>query len=141
MNEQENLRVVQQAYAAFKRGDIPTVLNSMADDVQWFLPGPQEIVPVAGRRRGRDQVAQFFKTLAEVQKVEQFEPQEFVAQGDKVIALGNYRWQVKSTGKTFGSDWAHVFTLQNGKIVKFHEYWDTHAGVTAYGGAKTTTGR
>lgn len=30
MNEQQNIQLVQQAYAAFKRGDIPAVLNTLA---------------------------------------------------------------------------------------------------------------
>jgi hypothetical protein len=45
--------------------------------------------------------------LAEKQEAEQFEPGEFVAQGDKVVALGHYRWRIKSTGHSYPSDWAH----------------------------------
>ena len=33
MNEEQNTRVVQDAYAAFKRGDISAVLNAMSDDI------------------------------------------------------------------------------------------------------------
>ena len=90
----------------------------------------------AGRGPGeytfRQQVADFFSKLAEMQDVERFEPQEFVAQGDVVVALGHYKWRVKSTSRSFESDWAHVFTIRNGKVVKFHEYYDTNAGVEAY---------
>jgi len=137
MSEQPNTKVVQDAYAAFKRGDIPGLLNLMSDNVGWFLPGPREVIPFLGQRHGRDQVGQFFKSIAEAQDAEQFEPQEFIAQGDKVSVSGHYRWRVKSTGRTFSSDFVHIFTVQNGKITNMHEYLDTHAAVQAYSGAKS----
>jgi ketosteroid isomerase-like protein len=40
MSEQQNLRLVQQFYAAFERGDIAGVLNAFADDGALFIPGP-----------------------------------------------------------------------------------------------------
>ena len=49
-----------------------------------------------------------------------FEPREFIAHGDKVVALGHYAWRVKSTGREFGGDFAHVFTMSNGKVIRFH---------------------
>jgi uncharacterized protein len=69
MSEQQNLRLVQQFYAAFQRGDIAGVLNSFADDVALY-PAPKEIIPFVGRRPGREQVAQFFATLAAMQDAE-----------------------------------------------------------------------
>jgi ketosteroid isomerase-like protein len=80
-------------------------LNTLADDVSWFIPGAKDIIPFVGQRQGREQVAQFITTLAETQDAEQFEAQEFIAQGDKVVALGHYRWRIKSTGHSYAGDW------------------------------------
>jgi len=132
MSEQDNLQIVKEAYASFKRGDIPAILNMLSDDVVWFLPGQADLVPVAGMRRGREQVGQFFSVLGENQEAEQFEPQEFVAQGEKVVVLGQYRWRIKSTGREYASDWVHVFTLRDGKVAGFKEYFDTGACADAY---------
>jgi hypothetical protein len=59
-----------------------------------FIPGPKEIIPFVGQRQGREQVAQFFATLAEMQDAEQFELRELIAQGNKVVALECFpiRW-------------------------------------------------
>ena len=38
MSEPENRRLVEQAYASFKAGDIPTLLESMSEDITWQLP-------------------------------------------------------------------------------------------------------
>ena len=132
MSQPESQRVVQEAYANFKRGDIPGLLNMMAADVDWYLPGSPDVVPFAGRRRGREQVGQFFSKLNELQETEQFEPREFIVQDDKVVALGNYRWRIRSSGRNYESEFAHVFTVRDGKIAKFHEFYDTAVVHEAY---------
>ncbi len=132
MSQSESLKVVQEAYANFKRGDIPALLNMMTTDVEWYLPGSPEVVPFAGRRSGREQVGQFFSKLTELQETEQFEPREFIAQDDKVVALGNYRWRLRSNGRIYESEFAHVFTVRDGKVSKFHEYYDTGVVNEAY---------
>lgn len=97
----------------------------------WQLP-EIEGVPLAGKRTGRDGVREFFATLARDQEVIEFEPREFVAQGDKVVSLGHYQWRVKDTGRDFASDFAHVFTIRDGKVTGFREYFDSAAVAAAY---------
>ncbi len=131
MSEQENIKLVQQAYVNFKSGDIESLVGLFSDDIKWQLP-EVENVPYTGRREGRQEVAQFFASLAEAQDSLEFDPQEFIAQGAKVVATGQYRWRARETGRDFGGDWAHVFTIENGKITGFHEYTDTAAMASAF---------
>jgi ketosteroid isomerase-like protein len=132
MSEQENVRTVREAYSSFQNGDIDGVLRVLADDVEWITPGPPELMPVAGKRRGRQEVAEFFSTLNEQEDVESFEIQEYIAQGDKVVALIKYRGRVKATGRTVEADLVHVFTFDRGKVKRFREYFDTAAVLDAY---------
>jgi hypothetical protein len=76
MIERQNVRLVQQFYAAFKGGDITSALRTLADDVDWFIPGPEDISSFAGQRQGHEQVAQFIAKLAQAQEAEQFEPRD-----------------------------------------------------------------
>ena len=131
MSEQDNTTIAQEAYNNFKKGDIAALLDLLPDNVTWQLP-EIEGVPFAGKRTGRSSVAEFFQGIEANQETLQFEPREFIAQGDKVIALGHYRWRVKSTGREYASDFAHVFTLRDGKIVGFQEYTDTASAARAY---------
>ena len=135
MSEQQNVKLVQDTYAAFQRGDIAGLLNNLDNNVDWSIQGPKDIIPFIGHLHGRDQVAKFFSTLAQSQDVEQFEPKTYIAQGDRVVALGHYRWRVKATGRKYESDFAHVFTIRNGKQAKFEEYTDTYAAASAHQGA------
>jgi hypothetical protein len=131
MNEQANIDLVKQCYDAYQQGDIQRLLGCLADDIDWDLP-VIEAVPISGKRKGRDKVAEFFQTLAQTQEPRQFQPQEFIAQGDRVVVTGHYEWTVKATGIDYGCDWTHIFTVANGKIAKFKEYTDTHQAALAY---------
>lgn len=128
MGEEANVQVVQEAYAAFKRGNIQAILDSLSKDVEWIAPG---VEPVAGMYRGPDEVARFFQQVNEISEFSSFEPGEYVAQRDRVVALGHYRATVRNTGRQYDCDWAMVFTFQDGKISKFQEYTDTAAIVAA----------
>lgn len=136
MNEQENTRLVQQAYQSIQAADIQALLNSFAEDVQWQLP-EMEHVPFAGTWHGHEGVRQFFGKVFEVQDIVDFEPQEYIAQDDKVIVLGPFLMRIKATGKNFGSDWAHIWTVQGDKVTRFYEYVDTAVVNRAHTAAQT----
>lgn len=132
MAEQENVKIVEAAYDSFGRRDIPELLGRLTEDVEWVTPGESAQIPYAGRKRGREEVGNFFSTLAEAEEITHFEPREFIAQGDKVVVLGNYKGNVLSTKREYDLDWIHVFTIRDGKISSFNEFIDTAALSDAY---------
>ena len=132
MQEAENTKVVQDAYKAFNRGDVQGILDSLDDSIVWKgVYGAGSHVPTSGERRGKAQVAEFFKQVAQTVKFSRFEPKEFIATGDKVVTLGHYT-ATTSIGKRFDSDFAMVFTLRNGKVTEFQEFTDSAAVNAAY---------
>ena len=50
---------------------------------------------------------------------------QFVADGDTVVALGQYSGTYKATGKSFNAPFAHVWQFADGKAVRFQQYTDT----------------
>lgn len=122
MSEQANVQLIQNAYAAFQRGDIQTILDSLTRDVKWIAPNIQ---PVAGTYRGPQEVATFFQRVSETVEFLSFEPHEYVAQGDRVIVLGHYKGIARSTGRSYDTDWVMAFKLTNGKVSEFQEFTDT----------------
>ena len=128
MTEQQNLEIVGRGYEAFARGDMEALFTLFDDDIEWISPGPPEL-PTAGMRRGKQQVAEFFQAIDDVFEIQRFEPDAFVADGDRVVVLGSDTSRVKATGKVLDAEWAHVFTIRDGKIVAFKEYIDTAAVV------------
>ena len=124
---QHNIELVQRGYAAFGNGDIDGLLATMHENIEWQTPGAKDL-PTAGSRRGHAEVREFFKVIAELIEFESFEPQTFVADGDRVVVLGIDNFKVKGgSGKSLHEHWCHAFTIRDGSIVAFREYIDTAA--------------
>jgi ketosteroid isomerase-like protein len=70
MSEQENIQKLKLAFAAFARGDIPTVLADVSENIDFQHPVPREIWPWAGKRRGKAELLQFFAGLADITEFE-----------------------------------------------------------------------
>jgi len=86
-----------------------------------------ENVPLPANVEVMKEMGQFFASLAGTQEVQHFDPREFIAQGDKVVALVTMPGVFKSTVGSSEVNFAHVFTVNDGKVIRFHEYMDTAA--------------
>ena len=131
MSETTNTAVVQQAYEKFGSGDIDGLLALCADDITWTVP-EIENAPFSGSRKGTESVKEFFKQLTDAEDLKRFEPLEFIAQNDKVVVLGESAVTVKENGRNYETDWVHVFTVRDGKVTEFAEYFDNAAATRAF---------
>jgi len=139
MAEQVNTEIVKGIYEAFGRGDIPTILNSLADNIEWIVSGHEDGIPYAGTYRGREAVGQFFSVLGDNVDYSLFEPREFISQGDRVAVFGHYRGTVRPSGNAVETEWAMSWTLHDGKATNFRAYDDTAAVVAAFTMPSTRT--
>jgi uncharacterized protein len=128
---EKNKQLVRGLYDAFKRGDISTLLAGLTANVEWITPGPPEL-SLAGHRKGRQEVSQFFQLLKEEEDFLEFEVHNYLAESDTVVALGHFRSKVPSTGRISTSTFAHVFTIVNGQVNRFEEYFDTASALLAH---------
>ncbi|HEY5811444.1 MAG TPA: nuclear transport factor 2 family protein [Terrimicrobiaceae bacterium] len=124
------LAVIQTAYSAFARGDILAILELIAEDIEWKFCGSKGL-PYTGSFRSKEEIAQWFASVSEVEEILVFEPREFISAGDKVTVLGWERSQARPTGKIFETEWVHVFTTREGHIVRFWGIYDTEASAAA----------
>jgi hypothetical protein len=132
MSVEENVQAAKEGYAAFGRGDVPAILELLADDIEWIEPGPPDVLPAAGTYRGKEEVGRFFATIGENLEMHKFEPHEFIAQDDHVVALVSTEATVKPTGRKVANHLAHVWTFRGGKLARFEAFSDTAAGVAAH---------
>lgn len=116
--------IASSFYDALGRGDVPAILSLLDPQVEWTeaerFPyyggtwhGPQAvlanlIVPLSGEWNG-------FSAKAH----------DFIAEGDRVVALGTYSGTFKKTGRSFSAAFAHVWTVRGGKITRFNMHTDT----------------
>jgi uncharacterized protein len=128
VNEQENVQLIQQHFAAFGKSDLSAVLETIVEDVDWQSPvtrSMQEEIPWAKPCHSREEVASFFKELLDSVQPEKFEIFNFTAQDDRVMVEGMNSGKVISTGISYEHDWIMVFTIRYGEIVRHRHYYDT----------------
>ena len=119
-----NLEIVQNGYDNFLKGNIPGLVDLLSDDITWELPKLAD-VPFSGVFKGKNGVMEFFQQIAASNDFHEFNITDFIAEGDKVVALGNLKATSKTTGKTATNKWAHFWQLKDGKVIRHYEYVDT----------------
>lgn len=132
-----NLEVVQDVYAEFGRGDVPAILDKLADDVDWeyayrVMPNP---LPWLQPREDKAGVAKFFESLGSLE-FHAFTPKAFLEGAGLVVALIDLEATVKETGKRIvETDEAHIWHFNEaGKVVRFRHCADTYQQTMAYNG-------
>ncbi|MBI4244719.1 MAG: nuclear transport factor 2 family protein [Planctomycetes bacterium] len=118
-------------FESFTKNDIKGILERLSEDVNWHVSGPQQI-PYAGKRAGKEKVDEFFRLIGKSITHDKFEPQEFIARDDKVVVIGSEKFKVKFTNKAVINDWIMVFTLKDGKVIRFFEYGNTAVIANAF---------
>jgi ketosteroid isomerase-like protein len=119
-----NLEIVKQGYADFLKGNIPAMLDSLSDNIEWELPASAN-ASFSGVFKGKDGVMNFFQNIANDNEFSEFAVDNYIADGDYVVALGHLTATAKNTGKTSSNKWAHLWQLNDGKVIKHYEYADT----------------
>ena len=118
-----NVTAVQGLYEAFSRGDVPSVIGFLDDDIAWT---EAEGFPYSGTYHGPNSVLDnVFIRLATEWDGYAAVPAEFIDGGDTVVVLGTYSGTYKATGKGFRAGFAHVWRIKDGKAVRFIQYTDT----------------
>ena len=114
---------VRDFYDKLAAGDAPGALGLMAMDIEWITMWHYKV-----EGRGPGPVAEgLFKPLMAEWASFSLVPTEFITEGETVVSLGDLKGVHGGTGKTCEARCAHVWTVKDGKINRFHQYIDTLA--------------
>src|SRR4051794_13540033 len=92
---------VQSIYAAFGRGDVPTILATLSGDIDWDYEAGSTDMPWIQNRRGAANVGGFFEAVGKELDMKQFSVNAIVGNGDLVVALVTIEAVVRRTGRSF----------------------------------------
>ncbi len=123
------LATVGAIYEAFGKGDIPTILGCMADDVRWEAwddnSAQQAGVPWLQERHGRDGVLAFFQVMGGL-RVLDFRVLSLMAGGSQVAAEFEIEFESPATGRRLRDQEIHLWTFNdNGQVIRLRHYADT----------------
>ncbi|HEX6761313.1 MAG TPA: nuclear transport factor 2 family protein [Gaiellaceae bacterium] len=125
-----NLELVRRSYEAFARDDLDAVLADMDEQIEWHQA---QGLPHGGFYRGIDEVRRNIFEPLDTQWWDEFtaEPGEFLDAGTEVVVLGRYQGVAKQTGRKLDVPFVHVWTVRDGKAVRFRQFLDTAGWVAA----------
>ncbi len=109
---EENIKVVQDFFAAYGTGDLEGIAAVMDANVKWYIPGRH---PLSGTKIGRDEVRAFFEQLGTAGF--QAEPIYFGADETNVVDI-HRGWSDADGKPNVDTTWALVYRIENGKIVE-----------------------
>jgi ketosteroid isomerase-like protein len=118
---QENVEVIKALFAGWERGD-RDVVGMFDSEVEFERYGGE--VAVTRRARGIEEMtAALVEWVGEWSNL-RFEAERFVDLGDRVLVLARHRGVGRRSGLAMDHLEADVFTLLDGKVVRWEAHWD-----------------
>ena|SRR5580765_3083953 len=117
---QRDIERIEELYSAFAKRNLGAAVMLMSKDVE-IVQSPE--LPWGGNFRGHDGVRQFFAKLLE-HVDSQVEIERLIDSGEHVVAIGRTVGKTREKNLEFDVPVVHVWTLDQGQIVRFQPYID-----------------
>ena len=114
-------------YAALKAGDREALRGVVSDEIEVHYPAPEGLLPWAGDWSGFEGFERFVATVGDHLVIDTVEPLAVHVAGDTVVTVLRGEWTVKATGRKVRTETVNMFTLNDGKIVRYQVFTDTAA--------------
>jgi ketosteroid isomerase-like protein len=121
----KNIAITQDLYEAFGRGDITSIVDALADDVDWASEDTGHAAPWHGPHKGKAEVPHFFQALADTVEVTEFTILSIAANDTDVMAVIRFGMLVRATGKQGHMDIHHWWQFRDGKVARYRGTEDT----------------
>jgi ketosteroid isomerase-like protein len=134
-----NLATVQAIYEAFGKGDVPAILEMLADDVEWESWADNSAVkagvPWMTPRHGKAEAAKFFETAGQMEIVD-LQVLSFMEGGDQVAVEFVFEARLPAWGGGhYRDEEIHLWTFDaDGKVSRLRHYTDTAKHIAAFQG-------
>ncbi len=121
-----NVQLAKDIYAAFGRGDIPTVLAGFHPEIEWRQAEGNPYKPDGGPWFGPQAVLEnLFMPIGADWDGFTITIRTMHDAGESVVIEGRYTGTYKPTGRKLDSQLCHVMRFQDGKLRSFQQYQDT----------------
>jgi ketosteroid isomerase-like protein len=129
-DETRNVDLLKQAYARWhdsKGGSADEWLKICADNIAFgsLAEGRAAGAHYLTAYQSSGALRDYFAGLTRDWEMIEYVPEQFVAQGDRVVMLGRCTFRYKKTGKVVSTPKCDSWRFADGKAVEFYEYYDT----------------
>jgi len=119
------IQTVQTIYEAFGRGDVATILDQLADDVDWAAESEATVAPWHGVKHGKAEVPEFFEGIAKSLDVTEFQLLSIGSNDTDVFVTIRFGFTAKETGRSGVMELHHWWQFRDGKVVRYRGSEDT----------------
>ncbi len=133
---QENVEIVRQLLEAFARRDHERAFDFYDPDIEWDATRIAETIPdLAGVYRGHAGVRTYWRRWLSAWSDLDFEVEDILDGGDEIVALirNQHQWGRHSGISVEMAPYALVFTIRDGKVVRWRSFTDQKSGLEAAG--------
>ena len=127
--EADNVAILKRAYTDWdnsKGAGTDYLMNVFHKDVQFTsLADGAEEVAFTSSRTGKEEFLNYIDGLTRDWEMIFYRVNDYIAQGDRVVAIGSTSWRNKKTRKIVTTPKVDIWRMKNGKAVEFSEYYDT----------------
>ncbi|MBI3704834.1 MAG: nuclear transport factor 2 family protein [Rhizobiales bacterium] len=118
MNEPVTRAMVEAFYKAYAERDADKIGHFLADDVEWSISGPVDVLPFCGTRHGKAAVLDMVgRLIPEVFRIFNFVPDAILVDGDQAATLSRLTAR-SGDGRVISYRLAHFVRFRDGKIVR-----------------------
>ena len=132
--EDTHINLLKAAYKRWhdtKAGSVDHWLGLMTDDIQFrSLAAGAARMEFTRTSTCKDEVKAYFSQLGSQWEMIHYTINEYIAQGDRVVALGTCSFRHKQTGKVLETPKADFHKFRAGKICEFFEFYDTAQAIS-----------
>jgi uncharacterized protein len=129
---QENVEIVQAAYRAINDGDDERLLGLVASDIE--IVASSGVLLDQGIYRGLEGSVAFRESLREVWGDSlRVQAEDFIEHRDHVVVMARTSARGKSSGAEVDLPVAHVWTIRDGKVVRFQTFARREEALEAVG--------
>jgi ketosteroid isomerase-like protein len=130
----KHVSLLKEAYKQWqetKGGSVEHWLGLMTDDVRFrSLAGGAPKMEFTRTSTCKQEVRDYFSRLTNQWEMIDYTIDEYIAQGDRVVALGTCCFRHKQTGKILDTPKADFHRFRDGKICEFFEFYDTAQAIS-----------
>ena len=130
----DNIKFVNELYDAFKRGDLPYIVERFGElENSGVCADAKKRAPWHFALKGPT-VAKYYEALMGAMEPIRLETRDLAVVGDQVYATVTQEWKVRATGKVLSMrDGVHRFRIKNGKVIEWRGFEDTALTCEALG--------
>ena len=118
-----NLELIRGTYEGSSEDNGRNLLAVLSPDVEWT---EAEGFPYAGTYVGPEALIEgVFRRLGTEWTGYRADVHTYLADGDRVAAFGVYSGTYNATGKSMTAPFAHLYQIEDGKVIRMTQYVDT----------------